>query len=155
MTQQLSSQNAASIASQHPAQQAAKAQAMGAQQQQHSRRSFVIISVPLTHPDAPVRQGQFVRAKHCSVEAVWEASLSKAAEAQSSARSDSGPHRDVEWLMAVQSDLGGRIPLVFQEVAMAGKISADVSLFFRWAREQKSKGRLGSAQSAAAPVQKA
>ncbi|PWN28170.1 hypothetical protein BDZ90DRAFT_259992 [Jaminaea rosea] len=97
------------------------------------RRSFLVVSLPVAHPSAPERPEEFVRAKYASVEAVWEG-----------AHHAEGQEPDIEWLMAVQSDSSGKIPLVFQEMAMPGKIAHDVPLFYEWARKQKAKhGRVG------------
>lgn len=102
-----------------------------------ARRSFVVISLPVAHPQAPERPNEFVRGKYCSVEAVWETLPS----------SSPSPSRNLEWFMAVQSDSGGKIPLFFQEMAMPSKISEDVPLFFKWAKERKAKGLASTAAS--------
>lgn len=105
------------------------------------RRSFLVISLPVAHASAPERPNEFVRAKYASVEAVWE---SQHAHDSSSSSTGGGAGGEIEWFMAVQSDSSGKIPLMFQEMAMPGKIAHDVPLFFEWARRQKERhGRVG------------
>ncbi|CAO1615805.1 unnamed protein product [Parajaminaea phylloscopi] len=151
VVQQLSSQNASAFS--------ATPQNATAHGPEGTSRSFVVISVPVAHEGAPERPHEFVRAKYCSVEAVWEARGSASASAPveptdpgaatDASAAAAGKHdttsqereKDVEWLMAVQSDSAGRVPLVFQEMAMPGKISADVPLFFKWARDRKDQGK--------------
>lgn len=98
-----------------------------------SRRSFLVISIPVEHSAAPEDPPRFVRGKYASVEAVWETSA-----APHGANSvNAGEQRGVEWLMAVQSDAGGRIPLALQEMSMPSQIVKDVRLFFKWAHTNK------------------
>ncbi|EPQ30857.1 uncharacterized protein PFL1_01754 [Pseudozyma flocculosa PF-1] len=82
-------------------------------------RSFIVIQLPVEHPDEPERKGEFVRGAYGSVEVVWEV------------------EGGVEWLMMVQSDAGGKIPLVLQEMSMNGKIAEDVPSFVGWAQKAK------------------
>ncbi|PWN49870.1 hypothetical protein IE53DRAFT_316870 [Violaceomyces palustris] len=79
-------------------------------------RSFLVIQFPVTHPEAAERAG-YVRASYASFEAVSES------------LEDEG---SVDWRMAVQSNSGGRIPVMLQEMSMAGKISVDVPFFIEW-----------------------
>lgn len=106
-----------------------------------ARRSFLVISVPVEHDDAPERPSKFVRAKYASVEAVSEIHAVGREEASNPAGSNG-----VEWFMAVQSDAGGRIPLTLQEMSMASKIAKDVPLFFAWALKRKEGGHTAAEQ---------
>lgn len=116
-----------------------------------SRRSFIVVSIPVSHPDAPERPGQFVRGKYCSVEAVWErlpaatsgSNEGSDANAQSPSQSQ---EKDIEWFMTVQSDTGGNVPVLFQEMAMPSQICKDVPLFFEWARNNV-RSQTGSTQA--------
>lgn len=92
------------------------------------RRSFLVISIPVEHADAPERPSEFVRGKYASVEAVWDHKTP----------GDDQAAQDIEWFMAVQSDAGGQIPLLFQEMSMASNIAKDVPLFFDWAHSKKA-----------------
>lgn len=80
----------------------------------HSRRSFLNISLPVSHSNAPAQPG-FVRGMYASVEAIWEGQRHKAVAEAGPGETQLQP--DIEWFMAVQSDSGGRIPLFVQEVS--------------------------------------
>ncbi|KAE8267175.1 hypothetical protein A4X09_0g5177 [Tilletia walkeri] len=85
-------------------------------------RSFLIVQVPVFHPDAPEKKG-YVRGAYASVEAVYEAS---------------GPTgTETVWKMASQSDARGSIPNFLSESSLPGKISEDVPEFIHWAKTRK------------------
>ncbi|PWN33296.1 uncharacterized protein FA14DRAFT_155993 [Meira miltonrushii] len=86
------------------------------------RSSAINIQLPVS-TSAFEPQANFVRAFYSSVEIIRELEGDK-----------------TEWWMAVQSDSAGRVPLMFQEMAMPSKISPDVPSFIGWAVEQKKKG---------------
>ncbi|CAO1634135.1 unnamed protein product [Sympodiomycopsis kandeliae] len=119
------------ISDRHHAQESSRSFAHSRDQ----RKSFMVISIPVAHPQAPERPPHFVRAKYASVEAVWESATASGANPQNSERPSNS--QELNWFMAVQSDASGRIPIVFQELAMASKIAKDVPLFFKWARRRK------------------
>ncbi|BGP46643.1 hypothetical protein JCM10450v2_002491 [Rhodotorula kratochvilovae] len=77
-------------------------------------RSFIVVSIPTTHPDAP-EEKEFVRGRYVSVEEVRE--------------DDDGT---LVWTMAVSSDPGGSIPRFLSERVMPAKISEDVPSFLWW-----------------------
>ncbi|GAA6051965.1 hypothetical protein JCM3770_002987 [Rhodotorula araucariae] len=77
-------------------------------------RSFLVVSIPTTHPDAPEEKG-YVRGRYVSVEEVRE-----------------GDDGVLVWTMAVSSDAGGSIPRFLSERVMPAKISEDVPSFLWW-----------------------
>ncbi|PWY98588.1 hypothetical protein BCV70DRAFT_201905 [Testicularia cyperi] len=103
-----------------------------------SNRSFLVIQMPVSHPDRPETPPQ-VRAVYASFEAVWE---------EPSSESNSGPDaaspettessKTVVWKMAVQSDGRGKIPTMMQEMSMPANIAHDVPAFIEWKTKQNS-----------------
>ncbi|CAD6885851.1 unnamed protein product [Tilletia controversa] len=87
-------------------------------------RSFLVIQVPVNHPEAAEQKG-YVRGAYASVEAVYEASGSTGSE--------------THWKMATQSDARGSIPLFLSESSLPGQIVQDVPEFVHWARSHKSQ----------------
>ncbi|GJN87335.1 hypothetical protein Rhopal_000284-T1 [Rhodotorula paludigena] len=80
-------------------------------------RSFIVISIPMTHPKAPEKE-DYVRGRYVSVEEV---------------REEEGGR--IVWTMAVSSDAGGRIPRFISERVMPQKISEDVPSFLKWVQK--------------------
>ncbi|KAK0532010.1 hypothetical protein OC835_003486 [Tilletia horrida] len=98
-------------------------------------RSFLVVQVPVTHPDAP-EQKNYVRGAYASVEAVYEAS---------------GPTGlETHWKMATQSDAKGSIPLFLSESSLPGKISEDVPEFVHWAQGRHIKSDTSATPAAPA-----
>jgi hypothetical protein len=82
------------------------------------QQSFLIIQVPVAHRDMP-HQPRMVRATFASFEAVWQ-------------EGDT-----VHWMMAVQTDTRGTVPVMLQEMAMPAQIAHDVPTFVAWAKQHK------------------
>ncbi|GAA5905266.1 SRPBCC family protein [Sporobolomyces salmoneus] len=82
-----------------------------------SERSFIVVSIPVAHPDAPPEKG-YVRGRYVSVEQCRQ--------------TDQG----VVWTMAVASDAGGMVPKMISEKAMPSKISEDVPSFLKWIKSR-------------------
>ncbi|KAF2837762.1 hypothetical protein M501DRAFT_937119 [Patellaria atrata CBS 101060] len=124
-------------------------------------RHFMVVSVPVTHPDAPPREG-FVRGQYESVEMIREIPLNPARSQSSTNLALHSPtksrdrgstisvsesrvpddlpdgHIDpelnpVEWIMITRSDPGGGIPRFMVERGTPGSIVADTSKFLDWA----------------------
>ncbi|KAI3624925.1 hypothetical protein CBS14141_002346 [Malassezia furfur] len=77
------------------------------------RRAFLVLSQPVAYAPLPGH----LRAYYASVEAVHEVSA-----------------EETEWLMTVQTDSAGWVPLWLQERMMPGKIAEDVPSFLTWLR---------------------
>lgn len=77
-------------------------------------KSFIVISRPVTHPDAPL-QPHHTRGVYESVEFVRDLG-----------------EEGVEWLMTTASSPEGNIPAFVSERAMPGQVSADVPAFLSW-----------------------
>ncbi|UZJ54192.1 hypothetical protein CBS101457_003512 [Exobasidium rhododendri] len=87
------------------------------------RRSCLNIQLPVETTDCAPKK-DFVRASYGSVEVLRELE-----------------RNGTEWWMTVQSDSAGRIPLMFQEMAMADKVAPDVPLFIGWAVKDKQSSK--------------
>src|SRR5271154_2769031 len=79
-----------------------------------TEKSFIIVSRPVTHPDAP-HQEHYTRGLYESIELVRDLG-------------DEG----IEWLMATASSPEGNIPSWVSERVMPGKLSSDVPSFLKW-----------------------
>ncbi|GAA5822490.1 hypothetical protein JCM5353_000527 [Sporobolomyces roseus] len=82
-----------------------------------SQRSFIVVSIPVAHPEAPPEKG-YVRGRYVSVENCRETP------------------EGVVWTMAVASDPGGMVPAFVSEKAMPSKVSEDVPSFLKWIKKQ-------------------
>lgn len=99
-------------------------------------RSFMVISVPFSHPSCPPRQGpesKRVRGRYCSVEVVRE--LPPSGHGHGHGDDDDEENR-IQWRMATTSDAGGNIPQWMTNMSLPGKISEDVPSFLKWIGEQ-------------------
>jgi hypothetical protein len=85
-------------------------------------RSHMILSKPITHPDAPERQG-YIRGKYESVELIREIPLS----------SDSPELNPVEWIMITRSDPGGGIPRFMVDRGTPSSMLGDIHKWLDWA----------------------
>ena len=79
-----------------------------------SDKSFIIVSRPVLHPDAPP-QAHHTRGIYESIEFVRDLG-----------------EEGVEWLMTTASSPEGNIPAWVSERAMPGQVSADVPAFLKW-----------------------
>ncbi|PSN68016.1 hypothetical protein BS50DRAFT_572993 [Corynespora cassiicola Philippines] len=86
-------------------------------------RHYMVVSIPVTHPDAPPREG-LVRGSYESVEMIREIPLGS---------SDDPETNPVEWIMITRSDPGGGIPRFMVERGTPGSIVADAGKFLDWA----------------------
>jgi len=85
-------------------------------------RHLVVVSIPVTHPDAPPRNG-LVRGFYESVEMIREIPLQ-----------DGDPETNpVEWIMVTRSDPGGGIPRFMVERNVPSSIVLDAVKFLDWA----------------------
>ncbi|PWN45971.1 hypothetical protein IE81DRAFT_319828 [Ceraceosorus guamensis] len=90
-----------------------------------SLRSFIVIQQPVSHDKCPHRSSEgYVRAYYASVEAISETQAG-----------------ETDWRMFLQSDASGRIPLMFQEMAMPSKTAPDVPCFINWKSSKKATGK--------------
>jgi hypothetical protein len=107
-------------------------------------RHYMVVSIPVTHPNAPVRTG-FVRGQYESVEMIREIPLLPAKSASTSdptgqsadesidANRDNAEANPVEWLMVTRSDPGGGIPRFMVERNTPSSIVQDAGKFLDWA----------------------
>lgn len=92
-------------------------------------RSFVLISKPCKHPDAPVRP-DYVRGEYESVEMIREVPVTNGG---------SGVENPVEWIMITRSDPGGNIPKWMVEKGTIPSIVSDAKKFIDWASQDDPK----------------
>lgn len=85
-------------------------------------RHFMVVSIPITHPDAPPRSGM-VRGFYESVEMIREIPLQHGDP-------ETNP---VEWIMVTRSDPGGGIPRFMVERNVPSSIVLDAVKFLDWA----------------------
>ncbi|KAK2812590.1 hypothetical protein FQN50_001234 [Emmonsiellopsis sp. PD_5] len=102
----------------------------------HSPRSYMVISKPCKHPDAPPRQG-YIRGDYESVEFIREIP-----SADGGYDDESYP---VEWIMITRSDPGGSVPRWMVERGTPPSIVADAMKFIDWA-SREDKGQVEKAQ---------
>jgi hypothetical protein len=135
-------------------------------------RHYMVVSKPLTHHDAPDRDGEgYVKGTYQSVEMIREIPLTHAPEKEGGADGDKHELNPVEWIMITRSDPGGGIPRFMVERGTPGSIAADVSKFLDWAcakdeipdadadievqqKAQAAPTQQTAAPAAAAPAQK-
>lgn len=97
----------------------------------HIPRSHMILSRPVTHPDAPERQG-YILGKYESVELIREIPLSQAKEGGDSVE-DTSELNPVEWIMITRSDPGGGIPRFMVDRGTPSAMLGDVHKWLDWA----------------------
>jgi hypothetical protein len=96
--------------------------------QTHIPRSHMILSRPITHPNAPERSG-YIRGKYESVELVREIPLSKTSD-----NANNDPELNpVEWIMITRSDPGGGIPRFMVDRGTPSAMLGDVHKWLDWA----------------------
>lgn len=86
-------------------------------------RHFMVVSIPVSHPDAPPRNGM-VRGFYESIEMIREIPLSGVDDAETN---------PVEWIMVTRSDPGGGIPRFMVERNVPSSIVQDAVKFLDWA----------------------
>lgn len=88
-------------------------------------RHFMVVSIPVNHPDAPPRTGM-VRGYYESIEMIREIPLPDAG-------ADEAELNPVEWIMVTRSDPGGGIPRFMVERNVPSSIVQDAVKFLDWA----------------------
>ncbi|KAH8719205.1 hypothetical protein GQ44DRAFT_623957 [Phaeosphaeriaceae sp. PMI808] len=91
-------------------------------------RHFMVVSIPVSHPDAPPRNGM-VRGFYESIELIREIPLPVSTEAGV----DDAETNPVEWVMVTRSDPGGGIPRFMVERNVPSSIVQDAIKFLDWA----------------------
>ncbi|KAF2845868.1 hypothetical protein T440DRAFT_502181 [Plenodomus tracheiphilus IPT5] len=86
-------------------------------------RHFMVVSIPVTHPDAPPRNGM-VRGYYESIEMIREIPLNDGGDEETN---------PVEWIMVTRSDPGGGIPRFMVERNVPSSIVLDAVKFLDWA----------------------
>ncbi|KZM24832.1 uncharacterized protein EKO05_0003481 [Ascochyta rabiei] len=86
-------------------------------------RHWMVVSIPVSHPDAPPRDGM-VRGFYESIEMIREIPLEGNEDAETN---------PVEWIMVTRSDPGGGIPRFMVERNVPSSIVADAVKFLDWA----------------------
>ncbi len=113
-----------------------KSSAEAASGGRHVPRSYMIVSRPLQHEDAPQRTA-FVRGQYESVELIREIPLhvTKASADQNEGSSEEiDPELNpVQWLMITRSDPGGGLPRFLVDRGTPPAMLADVTKFLNWA----------------------
>lgn len=89
-------------------------------------RHFMVVSIPVSHPDAPPRNGM-VRGFYESIEMIREIPLAADGGA------DDAETNPVEWIMVTRSDPGGGIPRFMVERNVPSSIVQDAVKFLDWA----------------------
>ncbi|GAA5881389.1 hypothetical protein JCM16303_000158 [Sporobolomyces ruberrimus] len=97
-----------------------------------SGRSFIVVSIPVAHPDAPPEKG-YVRGRYVSVENCRETP------------------EGVVWTMGVASDAGGMVPKFVSEKAMPSKVSEDVPSFLSWIKTRPAPAAPSTTATTDAP----
>lgn len=106
----------------------------------HIPRSHMILSRPITHPDAPARQG-YIRGKYESVELVREIPLSKS---RPDGENDTSELNPVEWIMITRSDPGGGIPRFMVDRGTPSAMLGDVHKWLDWATKVNEEEAVGT-----------
>jgi flagellar biosynthesis GTPase FlhF len=90
-------------------------------------RHFMVVSIPVSHPDAPPRNGM-VRGFYESIEMIREIPLESTGDGDNDAETN-----PVEWIMVTRSDPGGGIPRFMVERNVPSSIVNDAIKFLDWA----------------------
>ncbi|KAH6633151.1 hypothetical protein C7974DRAFT_165766 [Boeremia exigua] len=93
-------------------------------------RHWMVVSIPVSHPDAPPRDGM-VRGFYESIEMIREIPLEGNEDIESN---------PVEWIMVTRSDPGGGIPRFMVERNVPSSIVADAAKFLDWACARDDDG---------------
>ncbi|KAL4997277.1 hypothetical protein BDV10DRAFT_195182 [Aspergillus recurvatus] len=102
----------------------------GIQREEREGRSWMMVSKPVEHPDAPGGE-DYIRGQYESVEMIREILVDKDGS-DTDADSDSNP---VEWTMVTRSDPGGTIPRWMVEKGTPRSICTDAAKFLEWASQ--------------------
>ncbi|KAM0709809.1 hypothetical protein Q7P35_003850 [Cladosporium inversicolor] len=108
--------------------------------QTHIPRSHMILSRPITHPNAPERSG-YIRGKYESVELIREIPLHKANPDGGNDASELNP---VEWIMITRSDPGGGIPRFMVDRGTPSAMLGDVHKWLDWATKVNEEEVVGT-----------
>ena len=108
--------------------------------QTHIPRSHMILSRPITHPDAPEKSG-YIRGKYESVELIREIPLHKADPDGGNDASELNP---VEWIMITRSDPGGGIPRFMVDRGTPSAMLGDVHKWLDWAAKVNEEETVGT-----------
>ena len=108
--------------------------------QTHIPRSHMILSRPITHPNAPERSG-YIRGKYESVELVREIPLHKVRPDGGNDASELNP---VEWIMITRSDPGGGIPRFMVDRGTPSAMLGDVHKWLDWATKVNEEEAVGT-----------
>lgn len=106
----------------------------------HVPRSHMILSRPITHPDAPERPG-YIRGKYESVELIREIPLAQSKSGDSEGDPELNP---VEWIMITRSDPGGGIPRFMVDRGTPSTMLGDVHKWLDWATVLNENEELGT-----------
>jgi hypothetical protein len=107
--------------------------------QTHVPRSHMILSRPITHPNAPERSG-YIRGKYESVELVREIPLSKTND-----NASNDPELNpVEWIMITRSDPGGGIPRFMVDRGTPSAMLGDVHKWLDWATKYNAENAVST-----------
>jgi hypothetical protein len=107
--------------------------------QTHIPRSHMILSRPITHPNAPERSG-YIRGKYESVELVREIPLSKTSD-----NASNDPELNpVEWIMITRSDPGGGIPRFMVDRGTPSAMLGDVHKWLDWATKYNAENAVST-----------
>lgn len=108
----------------------------------HIPRSYMILSRPITHPDAADRQG-YIKGKYESVELVREIPLSEAKDGGDDV-DDTSELNPVEWIMITRSDPGGGIPRFMVDRGTPSAMLGDLHKWLDWAAKLKEDEEVGT-----------
>ncbi|KAF1945730.1 hypothetical protein EJ02DRAFT_395410 [Clathrospora elynae] len=106
-------------------------------------RHFMVVSIPVSHPDAPPRNGM-VRGLYESIEMIREIPL----EGTGDGDAETNP---VEWIMITRSDPGGGIPRFMVERNVPSSIVQDAVKFLDWACANNETAEDGATTNADSP----
>ncbi|KAL6233424.1 hypothetical protein BDW75DRAFT_191302 [Aspergillus navahoensis] len=102
----------------------------GIQREEREGRSWMMVSKPVEHPDAPEGE-EYIRGQYESVEMIREILVDQDGS-DTDAESESNP---VEWTMVTRSDPGGTIPRWMVEKGTPKSICTDAAKFLEWASQ--------------------
>ncbi|CAO2653210.1 Nn.00g026210.m01.CDS01 [Neocucurbitaria sp. VM-36] len=108
-------------------------------------RHFMVVSIPVTHPDVPPRAGM-VRGYYESIEMIREIPLPNSKEAGE----DEAETNPIEWIMVTRSDPGGGIPRFMVERNVPSSIVQDALKFLDWAcaKDEVAEGEEATSEEA-------
>ncbi|KAF2200071.1 hypothetical protein GQ43DRAFT_432847 [Delitschia confertaspora ATCC 74209] len=107
----------------------------GSQINDRTPRHYMVVSIPVDHPEAPPRDG-LIRGTYESVEMIREIPLPPEAKSENNdgkEQADDSETNPVEWIMITRSDPGGGIPRFMVERNTPSSIVQDAVKFLNWA----------------------